>query len=224
MIVYLITNLINSKQYVGQTTQSLEKRWRRHCWKSTSKNSMPICQAISKYGKENFTIQILIYCSSQRRLNEQELFYTNELKTWSPNGYNLRAGDGRGSMSLETKNKIAAANTGKKRSIKARQNMSNAHKGKTLSLEQRQKISNANKGSNNSFYGKHHTQESIDKFSKTYTIVSPEGEIMIVKNMAEHCRKYNLHKGNMNSMVKGNRPSCQGWALYKENHSTPSNL
>lgn len=216
MIIYLITNLINKKQYVGQTTQSIEKRFQRHCWKSTSKNSMPICKAIEKYGKENFTIEKLCDCFSQKQLDQQELFYTNILNTWSPNGYNLRAGNGKGSMSEETKAKISAANTGRKRSIEARQNMSNAHRGKTLTPEQRKKISDANKGVNNAFYGKTHTQESIDKFSKTYTIISPDDEVMTIKNMAKHCRKYNLHEGNMNSMVKGNRKSCQGWRLYKK--------
>jgi group I intron endonuclease len=175
---------------------------------------MPVCKAIAKYGKENFKIEILTHCSSQNELNEKELFYTNELNTWSPNGYNLKAGNGTGSMSPETRAKIAAANTGKKRTPEARQNMSNAHKGKKHTPEQRKKISDANKGSNNAFYGKHHTQESIDKFSKTYTLISPNGEVMTMKNMAEHCRKYNLNKGNMNSMAKGHRKSCQGWKLF----------
>jgi group I intron endonuclease len=139
MLIYLITNLLNNKQYVGQTIQPLEKRWQRHCWKSTSKNSMPICKAIAKYGKENFKIEVLVLCNSYDELNEKELFYANELNTWSPNGYNLKAGDGKGSMSPETKAKIAAANTGMKRTPEARQNMSNAHKGKTLSEKQRKK-------------------------------------------------------------------------------------
>jgi group I intron endonuclease len=214
MLIYLITNLVNNKQYIGQTIQSIEKRWQRHCWKSTSKNSMPVCKAIAKYGKENFTIEMLCDCSSQEELDQQEIFYTNKLNTWSPNGYNLRAGNGKGSMSQETRNKIAAANTGRKHTTEARQNMSNAHKGKILPPEQCKKMSIAQSGANNGFYGKKHTQESIDKLSKTYTIVSPEGEVMAIKNMAEHCRKYGLHKGNMNSMVRGNRPSCQGWTLF----------
>jgi group I intron endonuclease len=214
MFIYLITNLINDKQYVGQTIQSLEKRWQRHCWKSTSKNSMPVCKAIVKYGKENFTIEKLCECISQEELDQQEILFANKLNTWSPNGYNLRAGNGKGSMSQETKNKIADANIGRKRTPETRQNMSNAHKGKKHTPEQRKKISDANKGSNNAFYGKHHTQESIDKFSKTYILISPNDEVMTIKNMAEHCRKYNLNEGNMNSMTKGHRKSCQGWKLF----------
>lgn len=221
MIIYLITNLINGKKYIGQTVRSLEERWKRHCWKSTAKNSMPICKAITKYGKEHFTIEIVAQCISQNELDEKELFYANALNTWSPNGYNLKAGKGKGSMSFATKIKIAKANTGKKRSVIARQNMSKAHLGKTLSVERKNKISAANKGKNNPFYGRTHSQETLDKISKTYTIVSPNGEIMTIKNMAEHCRQYNLNKGNMNSLVRGNRSSCQGWTLYKKESASP---
>ena len=29
--IYVITNLINQKQYVGKTSYSIEKRWKEHC-------------------------------------------------------------------------------------------------------------------------------------------------------------------------------------------------
>lgn len=35
MIIYKITNKINSKQYVGQTVRSLKNRWHGHCSKSS---------------------------------------------------------------------------------------------------------------------------------------------------------------------------------------------
>lgn len=37
MFIYLITNNVNGKQYVGQTTKTIEERWKRHCWQSTLK-------------------------------------------------------------------------------------------------------------------------------------------------------------------------------------------
>jgi len=32
--IYVITNLINQKQYVGKTSYSIEKRWKEHCYDS----------------------------------------------------------------------------------------------------------------------------------------------------------------------------------------------
>lgn len=63
-IIYIITNDINNKVYIGQTIQELQKRWHRHCQKSCSKaeRRMAIKQAILKYGKEHFKIQELCKC------------------------------------------------------------------------------------------------------------------------------------------------------------------
>jgi len=39
MLVYLITNLINDKKYVGYTTKSLNQRIKTHIYKSNSVNN-----------------------------------------------------------------------------------------------------------------------------------------------------------------------------------------
>lgn len=57
--IYKITNLINGKIYIGQTTCSIEDRWKEHLHsakKSVSENR-PLYRAINKYGKENFSIE-----------------------------------------------------------------------------------------------------------------------------------------------------------------------
>ena len=85
MIIYIITNLINNKQYVGKTTKSLKLRWRRHC----SRKHTAISKAIIKYGKENFKIEVLEYTTSLEELNNLEIEWINKKNTLSPNGYNL---------------------------------------------------------------------------------------------------------------------------------------
>ena len=60
--IYVITNLINQKQYVGKTSYSIEKRWKEHCYDS-KKNDVnkhrPLYNAMQKYGIENFSISLL---------------------------------------------------------------------------------------------------------------------------------------------------------------------
>lgn len=92
-IIYIIKNNINGKVYIGQTIQKLKDRWYRHCGKSgISKNesNMAIKRAILKYGKENFTIEILEECE-QSLLNDREKYYIKVYDSYNK-GYNCTLG------------------------------------------------------------------------------------------------------------------------------------
>lgn len=70
MIVYKLTNLVNGKIYVGQTTRSLEKRFKEH---SHCKTSL-IGQAIHEFGEENFSREVLVTCDSKEETDNLEVF------------------------------------------------------------------------------------------------------------------------------------------------------
>ncbi|MCK4454676.1 GIY-YIG nuclease family protein, partial [Candidatus Parcubacteria bacterium] len=60
MLIYIATNRVNGKQYVGQTTLTLERRKRTHIWKSLVGGcSGYFYNAIRKYGQKNFVWKIL---------------------------------------------------------------------------------------------------------------------------------------------------------------------
>lgn len=111
MIVYLATNLINNKKYVGYTTKKLSERIKTHYYKSNSKKNkhyfylLPI--AIRKYGLKNFKWDILYECDNLVKTLEMEIYYIKTLNTISPNGYNLTEGGNGGIQSNETKLKIS---------------------------------------------------------------------------------------------------------------------
>lgn len=109
--IYVITNLINGKKYVGQTTKSLEDRFKDHC--SKRKTKMYIQKAILKYGKNNFRIELLEEVSTIEELNRREQFYISHLNTLEPNGYNLTTGGVKFRTSEATKEKLRKANKGK---------------------------------------------------------------------------------------------------------------
>ena len=71
--IYVIKNDINDKVYVGQTIQTLKKRFNGHCCYSKSDRSdrMYIKRAIHKYGKEHFSIELIEECPTEL-LNERE--------------------------------------------------------------------------------------------------------------------------------------------------------
>lgn len=148
MVIYKITNLINKKIYIGQTTQPLLKRWLEHC-STSKKHKSAINKAILKYGKSNFFIQIVSTCNNINELNHRESYYIKLMNTMSPNGYNLVSGGNNKICSLETKNKI-----------------SKIHKGKILSKDTKLKISNSQKDINNPRRGQKRSLETRIKMSK----------------------------------------------------------
>lgn len=94
-IIYIITNKINNKVYIGQTIQPLKDRWYRHCQQkslSDSELNMSIKRAILKYGKQNFNIEVLEECDKSI-LNDREIFYIKKYDSYK-NGYNSTIGGG----------------------------------------------------------------------------------------------------------------------------------
>ena len=87
MVIYLITNRINGKKYVGQTVRMLKDRMYQHL-----NGDLYIDLAIKKYGIENFTVEILDECKTLDELNEREQYRIAELGTLHPNGYNMTTG------------------------------------------------------------------------------------------------------------------------------------
>lgn len=85
------------KKYIGQTTETVEKRWQRHVWKATKNDAKPQCNALNsairKYGSENFKKEILLEIEDEL-LNENEIKLIAENNTLCPNGYNICKGGG----------------------------------------------------------------------------------------------------------------------------------
>lgn len=113
--IYIIENTINNKIYVGQTTQTLHKRFLGHIHdanRKTRKCFSKLGNAINKYGKSNFTIKLLKSCSNKEELDYYEKLYI-ELFDGCNSGYNIQLGaNGRGCVSKETKQKLAVYFTG----------------------------------------------------------------------------------------------------------------
>ena len=85
-IVYKITNNINGKVYIGQTTETIEKRWKRHCGYQLNDGTY-LHNAMKKYGTENFNIEKVDEADNQNELNSLEYFYINKYKD---NCYNTK--------------------------------------------------------------------------------------------------------------------------------------
>ena len=96
-MVYLITNLLDGKQYVGQTTRTLKERFSEHAQADSL-----LGRAIQKYGAENFSREVLAKCETQEELDAQEKFYIKKLDCKHPKGYNANDGGGRSRKSTKS--------------------------------------------------------------------------------------------------------------------------
>lgn len=89
--IYLISNDLNGKLYVGQTIQSIERRFINHCCNSSDRGqNMYIKRAILKYGKEHFKIELIEECPIEW-LNKREIYWIEYFDSYE-NGYNLTLG------------------------------------------------------------------------------------------------------------------------------------
>lgn len=92
--IYLITNKLNGKSYVGQSID-IKTRWSSHKSRSQSftehHDNMIIHAAMQKYGIENFSFEVLEECSPQQ-LDEREKYWIAKLNTITPDGYNILPG------------------------------------------------------------------------------------------------------------------------------------
>lgn len=73
-LVYKIINDFNNKIYIGQTTETLEKRFARHCGYQLNDDTY-FHRVIKKYGVEHFYIELICQCNSQEELDKKEYEY-----------------------------------------------------------------------------------------------------------------------------------------------------
>lgn len=183
-LIYLV-RLDGKAVYVGFTSQTLNTRWLQHCNKAKKKCKFAFHNAIRKYGKDSFTIEV-IYAGNDlnHTLKIMEPKFIVEYNTHINNdGYNMTIG-GEGvvghEVSLETRQKISSSKLGKTLTSNHRKAISISNKGRKITTEQRKNLSISKKGKlqsdkhkNNralSMVGQKRSEETKKKMSISQTI------------------------------------------------------
>ena len=197
--IYITTNLINNKKYVGQ-----------HKSKSFSPNKYIgsgdyFLKALKKYGKKNFKCELLEWCNSKETLNEREKYwisYYNAVE--DSNFYNLKeGGSGEINFTESSLKRIVENNKGKHFKTKEQREQHSlkmkgfkAMLGKHMSEETKIKQSQSKKGKKT----KPLTQEHKDKISKankgrkvSQEIIEKRRNKILGHYVSERC-KHNVSK------------------------------
>ena len=190
-VVYLLTNKVNGKQYVGQSW-NYEKRMAEYR-RGACKRQSAIHAAIAKHGWNNFTaVKIVQGIETQEWLDKIETGYIKAFNTLSPHGYNLKSGGAHGKFSAESRKKIGEAQRGRKASQETRKKMSDAQRGernhnfgKSHSLETRKKIGAKSRGRTPS----QETRNKISEAKRGKTHSSETRNKMSVSAKARHARE-----------------------------------
>jgi group I intron endonuclease len=186
MFIYQITNLINSKTYIGKTERTLEQRFKEHS-RFKRIGVMPICDAIKKYGKNNFIINSLYETQNVEQLNLLEKELIEQLQP----EYNVAPGGNGGALFKDKKHKDSS-----------KEKMRIARVG-----TKRPGVGGVKKGTKQSTLS---INKRVEKQSKEYVFSYLNANVIKIKNLNKFCRENNLSAGAMRGVYFGTKKS------YKE--------
>jgi len=180
-LVYELLCTATNLRYVGQTTDTLDSRWRAHCDNALKRHSsVELAKAIREYGPDSFVRKVIVECCDRRELNALETKFIIELGTVWPMGYNMTHG-GNGPCEV-TRSKISKTLSGRQQPRELVERRRAANKGRKRDADSRERISAGVRRHNEehgprkikfehaetlhrSRRGKKHTEESRKKMS-----------------------------------------------------------
>lgn len=192
--VYLITNKLNNKKYVGQVISSKGylKRYSEHIYESLHTSTNPLREnhsktclhkAIKKYGVKNFEIKLIEDNIDENDIDNRESYWISYYNSFiKDGGYNMTTG-GQGIHNYKFDEKTLENISQKVKSYwrdlkenhrddydKWCQHLSDINKDKVVSEETREKLSEYAKqriGELNHFYGKQHKESTKKAISES---------------------------------------------------------
>jgi group I intron endonuclease len=194
--VYITTNLINGKQYIGDRSCDCLPEDDNYLG-----SGRPLFKdAKKKYGAENFKKEVLEIFETREEAHKAEEKYIKLFKTHvSEGGYNLNKKGGKSSINEETRKKISRTSKNRKHSEQTKQKIKNSHLGKKFSEEHKQKLRNLK--------SEEHKEKMKEAWVERRKIpVSEETKIKISeagkgKERSQEC-KYNIGLANSNRIWK----------------------
>lgn len=239
MFIYLIRNKKNGKVLVGQTTRTVDVRWKEHrTMLRKGKHENPRLQnAYNKYGEQVFVCETIRECKTQKRADVLEEKYRLD---YYPNVYNLRPGGNGGFKAHpDTRKRMSASQKQVKRPksvysamSKKRWSTPEAHKWRVEmnkkmfaeGTETRKRILDGLLKYAKDFAWKSKTGKEVwkrksyrAKFEKNYGLVrSPNGKIYEVVGLRKFSRRFHLDPSTLSKLCSGIFKQYKGWTKVND--------
>lgn len=235
--IYLITNTVNGKVYVGQSTDVRDRIWHHQsALRHNRHENSHLQRSWNKYGGENFTFEIIEECE-ESMLDERERYYIAAYDSMDEDhGYNKESG---GSLCKHMSEDVVRhlSEVSKGRYVGEKNPMYGKHipcseeKKKRLSErfsgsgnpmygvhrkhteEENKKASERMKGEGNPFYGKTHTSETIQKMrntKKNKAVLCVETGVVYVSS-AEAGRQLDIDYSHINACCNHKQKTAYGY-------------
>lgn len=184
--IYKITNTINNKNYIGQTSKDLDKRFKQHLsFERKDDNKNYFHSAIKKYGKDCFICEKIEEVDDSM-LDEREIYWINYYKSIGEAQYNIAGGgynspfmymsdDKKSAIAIKARNTflknhseedILQINKSKAMVGEKNPNFGGSEKHRTGCKEYYSNNPFSHKGEKNPFYNKHHSDKTKELISK----------------------------------------------------------
>lgn len=245
--VYLITNKVNGKRYVGITCRGYQARFNEHVLEAAAGSPAMLHNAMRKYGSENFDVICIESNIPDEEIEQKEKYYISLYNTFYPSriGYNMTEGGG-GMCGYkhtpEARAKISKNLQGHVFPESRNMKISKANKGVPKTAAHRKALSEARKGKytkeQNPFYGKHHSEYSkslVSKANSKYTVyrLSDEYEVLQVYNNYCDAGRWVVSSGRskadpltcairITEVCNGSNAKCKAYGFHWKHEKGPS--
>ena len=236
-VIYRITNTVNNKVYIGQTTQNITERYCGLDLTSSRTTSSILQHAALKYGNDKFLVEVIYqspFITEQEILDDLNSKETHFIDLFQSNkvGYNIRDGGQNHARTEIEKKKLSDIMVAKKSYLRVFcdpkgnrievLNLSGFCKQNKLDFSAIQKVSIGKKYSYKGWrkwqegLKEYNPQESSEKNKqgsvKEYTLFK-EGEEIFVKNLKQFSQDNSLNYSNMRALVQKRIKAYKGFTL-----------
>ena len=140
--IYKLTCKTSGKCYVGQSKKFMGrdddkwgyiKRWKTHVYEALygkKDHCTLLNNAIRKYGKDDFEVELLCECLSKEEMDEKERHFISECNSLVPKGYNLeKGGRSKRVFSKQARENMKTGQKNRRANEKTKNYMSSRHVG-----------------------------------------------------------------------------------------------